>query len=172
MLSQRVVAEALNASLCSLTTTTYSELAQPEDENDTARMTVLSEDLVSSRVGSLELKLDEYCRISDRKHTVRNVLRQAPWLSDKSGSALTTFMDTLEHGLSYLRFVGRFVGNTSSRLELRGSLPRSEVALATFLAHVLKCLGCVPQFGQDGRKQYLLPLGLDGVVKKRGITRF
>ncbi len=80
-------------------------------------------------------------------------------------------MGNLQHGLLYLRFVERFVGDRASRQELRASLAPVEVASATFLAYVMKCLGYVPQFGQDGRKEYFLPLGLNGVVKNTTGTK-
>ncbi len=153
VVTKKDVSKSLNFAEQSLTVTAYNELAQPDSPcHGSAALSVLTEDLVSSRVGALNMKLNDYCSGSSRVHTVRNVLRLALWLAEKSGSSLSTFMDRLKHGLAYLRFVERFVGDRASQQELRGTLAPVEVASATFLAHVLKCLGCVHHVGQDGGK--------------------
>eukprot|EP01084_Bolivina_argentea_P238349 400444_1 len=150
----------------SVSQATYDELAHPESSADGngALSSALTQDIVSSRAGVLELRLEGYIRSSTRLHTVRNVTRLAPWLAEKSGSSLDALLARMSYGLAYLRFVERVVGDRASRQELRGTLTPFHVATSTFLAHVLKCLGCVPALSEEGGKPYFLPLGINGIV--------
>ncbi len=149
-----------------LSQATYDDLAHPESSADAhgALSCVLTQDVVSSRVGAIELTLDSYIRSSRRRHTVRNVMRVAPWLSEETGSSLQALLARMLHGLAYLRFVERVVGDRASRQELRGTLTPFQVATSTFLAHVLERLGCFPSLSEDGGKTYFLPLGVDRIV--------
>ncbi len=64
-----------------------------------ARTAELCEDVVSSRVKAVQLKLEDYCLGSELRHSVRNLMRFAPWIAGKTGSALTVYMENVQRGV-------------------------------------------------------------------------